>query len=98
MKDKLPPRVLSRSKQGFDIPTHHWFRTVLKPLLLETVTKANVESMELLQWPAVNQMMQDHLERRANHGYQLWGLLALVLWSQRILKPAEVQKLNFIAN
>ena len=29
MKDKLPSSVLTRSKQGFDIPTHHWFRTIL---------------------------------------------------------------------
>jgi hypothetical protein len=44
MRDKLPSSVLTRSKQGFDIPTHQWFRTILKPLLLETVNREAVES------------------------------------------------------
>ncbi|HUS06481.1 MAG TPA: asparagine synthase (glutamine-hydrolyzing), partial [Bryobacteraceae bacterium] len=35
MKDKLPPSILTRKKEGFDIPAHDWCRGVLKPLLLE---------------------------------------------------------------
>ena len=35
MKDKLPQAILGRKKEGFDIPAHDWFRSVLKPLLLD---------------------------------------------------------------
>jgi asparagine synthase (glutamine-hydrolysing) len=83
MRDKLPQSVLTRSKQGFDIPTHHWFRTILKPLLLETLNRESVESSGLFQWPAVQRAISDHLERRANYGYHLWGLLTLFLWRKR---------------
>jgi asparagine synthase (glutamine-hydrolysing) len=83
MKDKLPASVLTRSKQGFDIPTHHWFRTILKPLLLETVNRESVESTGLFHWPAVQRAISDHLDRRANYGYHLWGLLMLFLWTKR---------------
>jgi asparagine synthase (glutamine-hydrolysing) len=83
MKDKLPASVLTRSKQGFDIPTHHWFRTILKPLLLETVNRESVESTGLFHWPAVHRAISDHLDRRANYGYHLWGLLMLFLWIKR---------------
>ena len=46
--------MLTRSKQGFDIPTHHWFRTILKPLLLETVNREAVEATGLFHWPVVH--------------------------------------------
>ena len=83
MRDKLPASVLTRSKQGFDIPTHHWFRTILKPLLLETVNRDSVEETGVFHWPAVHRAITDHLERRANYGYHLWGLLTLFLWRKR---------------
>jgi asparagine synthase (glutamine-hydrolysing) len=83
MRDKLPSSVLTRSKQGFDIPTHQWFRTILKPLLLETVNRKAVESTGVFHWPAVHRAIADHLDRRANYGYHLWGLLTLFLWRKR---------------
>jgi asparagine synthase (glutamine-hydrolysing) len=84
MRDKLPRAVTTRSKEGFDIPTHDWFRTRLKPLLLDTVNERAVrESGLMLDWPAVRQLMDDHFTRRINAGYHLWGLLTLFLWSKR---------------
>jgi len=80
MRDKLPPSILTRKKQGFDIPTHDWLRTRLKPLLLDTVTKKSVEATGLMRWPAVERIISAHLSRQANYGYHLWGLLMLFLW------------------
>ncbi|WP_051669992.1 asparagine synthase (glutamine-hydrolyzing) [Bryobacter aggregatus] len=83
VRDKIPPSVLSRPKQGFDIPTHHWFRTVLKPLLLDTVTERAVRDTGIFSWPEIEQLIARHLARRTNAGYQLWGLLTLFLWMKR---------------
>jgi asparagine synthase (glutamine-hydrolysing) len=80
MAPRLPADVTRRSKQGFDIPAHHWFRGVLRPLLLDTVNERSVKATGLLEWRAVDRLMQDHFARRANHGYQLWGLLTLFIW------------------
>lgn len=83
MRDKLPQSVLTRRKEGFDIPTHQWFRGVLRPLLLDTLTPNAVEQSCLFRWPQVERLMRMHLERRANYGYHLWGLLTLFLWLKR---------------
>jgi asparagine synthase (glutamine-hydrolysing) len=83
VKDKIPASVLSRPKQGFDIPTHHWFRTVLKPLLLDTITEKAVRESGVFSWPAVQDLMERHMSRRINAGYSLWGLLTLFLWMKR---------------
>ena len=83
MKDKLPLSVLQRPKIGFDIPVHEWFRGVLRPLLLDVLSRDNVEASGLFHWPSVHRLINDHLERRANVGYHLWGLVILILWMKR---------------
>jgi len=83
MRDKLPSSVLTRKKEGFDIPAHGWFRGGLKPLLLETVSKQAVDESGIFEWAAVDGVIQAHLKRRANYGYHLWGLLTLFLWIKR---------------
>jgi asparagine synthase (glutamine-hydrolysing) len=83
MQDKLPHSILHRPKVGFDIPVHDWFRGVLKPLLLETLSEQAVRDSKIFRWSAVESLINNHLERRANLGYQLWGLLTLFLWIKR---------------
>jgi asparagine synthase (glutamine-hydrolysing) len=93
MRDKLPASILQRKKQGFDIPAHHWLRTKLRPLLLDTVTREAVEATGLMRWTAVEQILNAHLSRRANYGYHLWGLLILFLWVKRWnIQPANEWK------
>jgi len=91
MKNKLPRAVLSRRKEGFDIPAHDWLRTALKPLLIDTLTQGNVEQSGIFRWKAVEEVLRLHLGRRANLGYHLWGLLILFLWMRRwgIQSPSQ---------
>src|SRR5665213_4101970 len=97
MKDKLPRAVLARPKEGFDIPAHHWLRTTLKALLVETLSEGNVRESGIFRWEAVNDVLQSHLQRRANLGYHLWGLLILFLWMKRwkIQPPSPVESLAY---
>jgi asparagine synthase (glutamine-hydrolysing) len=83
MQNKLPPNVLSRPKIGFDIPVHDWFRGVLRPMLLDTLSEERVRASGLFNWNAVEQLLGDHLERKANLGYHLWGLMVLLLWMKQ---------------
>lgn len=83
MKSRLPKPVLQRRKEGFDIPAHEWLRGVLRPLLLDTLTRDAVVQSNLFHWPEVESLIRTHLERRANLGYHLWGLLTLFLWMRR---------------
>ena len=83
MKDRLPRSVVQRPKEGFDIPAHHWLRTVLKPLMLDTLNERSVRESGIFSWPAIDHAIRAHLERRANLGYHLWGLLVLFLWMKQ---------------
>jgi asparagine synthase (glutamine-hydrolysing) len=83
MKDKLPQSVLRRPKIGFDIPIHEWFRGELRPLLLETLSEETVSANGLFDWQAIKRLIDNHLERKANVGYHLWGLLVLFIWMKK---------------
>ena len=83
MKDKIPQSVIRRSKEGFDIPAHHWLRTFLRPLLVETLSERNVRESGIFSSAGVAEVVESHLARRANLGYHLWGLLILFLWMRR---------------
>ncbi len=83
MRDKLPPSVLGRKKVGFDIPAHDWLRRELKPLLLEALNPEALSRTGLFRVGAVEGLLRDHFEHRANLGFHLWGLMILLLWIDR---------------
>lgn len=83
MKDRLSPLILRRKKTGLDIPTHDWLRSTLRPLLLDTLTPDDIEETRLFRADVIQDFIESHLERRANLGFHLWGLMILFLWMKR---------------
>jgi asparagine synthase (glutamine-hydrolysing) len=83
MKDKLPPSVLHRAKNGLDIPAHEWLRGPLRSLLVDVLASGTKEHASLFHADAIERHLRDHLERRANLGYHLWGLMILFLWMRK---------------
>ena len=83
MRNKLPASIIRRPKKGFDIPAHDWFRGFLRPLLEDTVNRQTIEASGLFNFAATERLIRDHMNRRINAGYQLWGLLTLFLWLKR---------------
>lgn len=80
MRDKLPASVLRRSKTGLDIPAHDWLRGALRPLLMDTLSAEAIDATNLFRRERIEFFIKEHMERRANLGYHLWGLLILFLW------------------
>jgi asparagine synthase (glutamine-hydrolysing) len=83
MRDKLPAAVLTRSKVGFDIPAHDWFRGILRPLLVDTLNSGLAEYPSLFRAEEIHRLLKEHTERRINVGYHLWGLMILLLWMKK---------------
>jgi asparagine synthase (glutamine-hydrolysing) len=98
MRGKLPEMVLNRKKSGFDIPAHDWFRGTLRSLLLDTLSEEAIEATGIFDASAIHSLIRDHMERRINVGYHLWGLLTLFLWMKRwkveVPPPAEVKRVG----
>jgi asparagine synthase (glutamine-hydrolysing) len=83
MRNKLPPSVTRRKKMGLDFPAHDWLRGTLRGVLLDTLGTAESLYSGLFDFGVVRSCLQAHLSRRANLGYNLWGLMMLFLWMKR---------------
>ena len=83
MKDKLPASILQRKKVGFDIPAHQWLRGSLRSLMQDTLQEGLSEHADLFRADTIERLMHLHLDRRANLGYHLWGLMILFLWMKQ---------------
>jgi len=83
MKDKLPTEILKRKKIGFDIPAHEWLRGPLRSLLIDALHFGAAECGEIFRTDVIDTYLRLHLERKANVGYHLWGLLILFLWMKK---------------
>ena len=80
LASKVPRQLRRRGKEGLDIPIHRWLRGPLRELALDALSSDRVEQAGLLSADFVSSLLTDHLERRTNVGYHLWGLLVLSLW------------------
>jgi asparagine synthase (glutamine-hydrolysing) len=83
MKNKLPARVVRRKKIGLDFPAHDWLRGPLRTLLFDTFAAAESDYSDYFNFDAIGDCLQNHLSRRVNLGYHLWGLMILFLWMKR---------------
>ncbi len=83
MKDKLPTSVLTKKKTGLDVPSHEWLRGPLRGLMLNALNEGMADHPGLFKKSAIDATVSAHLERRANLGYHLWGLMILFLWMRK---------------
>jgi asparagine synthase (glutamine-hydrolysing) len=87
MRDKLPALVLRRKKIGFDIPAHEWLRGCLRSLMMEVLLDGSTNFMagsgRMFRGEVIEAHVRQHLERRVNIGYHLWGLMVLFLWMKK---------------
>ncbi len=99
MRDKLPPSILQRKKIGFDIPAHEWIRGPLRSLVVDTLRSGLSDYPEIFKSDVIENYLCNHLEKRINVGYHLWGLTILFLWLKkwRIQAPTSSTASNLLA-
>lgn len=81
----LPPRAISKPKQGFAIPLADWFRGPLRTLAADTFASQAFRERGLLRPQAAQELLRDHLQRNMDRSEALWQALCLELWAQRFL-------------
>ncbi len=83
MASRLPAPIVRRKKLGFDIPAHEWFRGPLRATLLSILGEAEEEHSTIFDFETLRAYTQQHMDRKINIGYHLWGLAMLFLWMKR---------------
>jgi len=86
MQKRLPKRILSRPKAGFNIPIDNWLRKDLRNMLLDILNKENINSLGYFNYPYVENIIKEHLMLKKNHGYKLLGLMWFCIWYNLFIK------------
>lgn len=79
--DVLPPSILKRGKQGFDMPIGEWFKNELEGEFRETLAELKTP---LLDTDAVEQQFLDHSHSQREHGKFLWSVYVFARWHNRM--------------
>jgi asparagine synthase (glutamine-hydrolysing) len=90
--DLLPPAILKRPKKGFGIPLSRWFKKELKELLLETLSPRRLRETGLFHPPAVQRLIDEHLNGVRDNRKPLWALTAFEIWRQLYLRNATAER------
>jgi asparagine synthase (glutamine-hydrolysing) len=85
MRERLPPGIAMRPKQGFSIPMKNWIRGELLELTRDEVFSSRLIA-EHLRREALERLWQEHQARRHNHSHLFWTLLNLALWERLLLR------------
>ena len=88
MRERLPPGIATRPKQGFSIPMKNWLRGELLELTRDEVFSSSLIA-QYLRTRTLERLWREHQERQHNHSHLFWVLLNLSLWERRFLGPAR---------
>ena len=81
----LPQNILQRPKQGFAIPLASWLQRELKPMVDEVLAPTRMRQRGLFDPDHVERMVTDHQQGRRDYSQQLWAILMLELWLERLI-------------
>ncbi|MCI0432384.1 MAG: asparagine synthase (glutamine-hydrolyzing) [Gemmatimonadetes bacterium] len=79
-RNLLPPGVLSRRKKGFGVPVAAWINGALATLVDDVLSADRLRTGGLFRPAAVQRLIAEHREGRADHRKKIWTLLVFELW------------------
>lgn len=81
----LPPEVLSRRKQGFASPLMYILENEVRALAPRLLLNSELVGSGYLRAERMQQLVQEHLSRRYDHGNRIWLLLSAEVWYRRYI-------------
>jgi asparagine synthase (glutamine-hydrolysing) len=81
----LPDEVLRRKKQGFASPLMYIMEEEVRTLAPRLLFRSELVRDGYLQGSRVKQLVEEHLNRRRDHGNRIWLLLSAEVWYRRYI-------------
>lgn len=81
-KEVLPRKIIYKRKHGFDMPVGEWVKHDLRHLFWEVVNKETASTAGL-NYQAVVELYEAHVNNRYDHSFRLWNIFTLLWWLQR---------------
>jgi asparagine synthase (glutamine-hydrolysing) len=88
----IPPALLHRRKQGFQLPLVDWMRDSMKDQFLAVLTEPRTLQRGYFKPEAVRALIEEHTSGRRNRSGLLWRMLVLELWHRNFLERVPGSK------
>ncbi len=82
----VPPEVIYRKKQGFQLPLVDWMRQGLKDDLLQILLEPRTIQRGYFNPVAVRKLVEEHVSGRRTRTGAVWCLLMFELWHRNFLE------------
>jgi asparagine synthase (glutamine-hydrolysing) len=83
--DLLPPEILKRPKQGFDLPLARWFRGPLGEFARQAIMDSRMVRGKWINPMAVEDYLKQHLSQKHDRSFQIYALMFWSIWEREIL-------------
>lgn len=81
----VPREVIYRRKMGFGVPVGRWLRGEMKDFLRDVLLSEKALSRGVIRGTKIRQYVDEHIDGKFDHSFQVWTLLMLELWFQRFI-------------
>lgn len=81
----VPSDVIYRRKMGFGVPVGHWLRGEMKDFLRDALLSDKALNRGIIRGEKIRQYVDEHIDGKFDHSFQVWTLLMLELWFQRFI-------------
>ena len=78
----LPKQIIDRPKKGFGIPLTEWLGAELKPMMLDLLSKEQIDRQGIFDYQGIKVLLDQHLGHQINHRKLLWSLISFQLWAK----------------
>jgi asparagine synthase (glutamine-hydrolysing) len=82
----VPPALLHRRKQGFQLPLVEWMRDSMKDQFLRVLLEPRTLQRGYFKPEAVRALVEEHVQGRRNRSGLLWRMLVLELWNRNFVE------------
>lgn len=76
----VPRQLVDRPKAGFSVPMDQWLRDPLKEWANYLLQSEKIKNQGYLNHNIIQNIWQQHLSGRFNHGSKLWNILMFQAW------------------
>jgi asparagine synthase (glutamine-hydrolysing) len=82
----IPPALLHRKKQGFQLPLVEWMRSERKTQFWGVLLEPRALQRGYFKPEAVRSLIDEHVRGRRNRSGMLWRMLVLELWHRNFME------------
>jgi asparagine synthase (glutamine-hydrolysing) len=83
LRGVMDDAVVSRPKAGFNVPMPGWIVGPLRGLFRDVLSRSAIARAGAFSPTYVERLFREHEDRRADHSFRLYALLAYHLWAAR---------------